>query len=97
MLHPHHANRQCQLAVHEIPSRPLARATGITPERSALGKQAPTVTDLGAADAVEDAIELYVTDMAHRRTLVADENTPDFEEARMFKHGEEISHGHFRK
>ena len=57
---------------------------------TSLGKQAPTVTDIGAVDAVEDAIELYVTDMAHRRTLVADENTPDFEEARMFKPGEEI-------
>ena len=60
-------------------------------------QQAPTVVDKNTADAVEDAIELYVTDMAHRRHLVADEETTDFEEARMFKHGEEISHGHFRK
>ena len=64
---------------------------------TALGKQAPTVADKNTANAVEDAIELYVTDMAQRRTLVAEEETTDFEEARMFKHGEEISHGHFRK
>ena len=54
------------------------------------------IPERGEADAVEDAIELYVTDMAHRRKLVAEEETTDFEEARMFKHGEEISHGHFR-
>ena len=46
------------------------------------GKGNPTVKDKELADAVEDTIELYVTDMAYRRNLVADESTSDFEEAR---------------
>jgi hypothetical protein len=64
---------------------------------TALGKGNPRVKDKELADAVEDAIELYVTDMAYRRRLVADDSTSDLEEARMFKAHEEISHGHFRK
>ena len=60
-------------------------------------KGEPDSKDKELADAVEDTIELYVTDMAYRRNLVADESTSDFEEARMFKTHEEISHGHFRK
>ena len=46
---------------------------------------------------MEDTIELYITDMAYRRDLRAEESTTDFEEARMFKAHEEVSHGHFRK
>ena len=47
---------------------------------TALGNGNPTVKDKELADAVEDTIELYVTDMAYRRDLVADESTSDFEE-----------------
>ena len=64
---------------------------------TALGKGNPKVKDKELADAVEDTIELYITDMAYRRDLRAEESTTDFEEARMFKAHEEVSHGHFRK
>ena len=60
--------------------------------------------NVAVADAVEDAIELYVLDTTLRRNILREDpqgtiqqGLSDFDEARTLRKGEELSHGHFRK